>query len=189
MTHSPIPTGSTLQTSHFEALTGNEVATILCDLSSAQLCTYDCSRSALSYRFKRRLETDFKLLQKQLREGVQQLHQIVCEMRLCESGMDNSGPTPVSAQPDNSTHDPDSVSASEVDDAMRPFQPIVSPHGQPEAGWGRLLPKMLHNEADRIASSSSSCFFSFRQWCFLSRCGCVVLLMAFQCGFGAVPSF
>ena len=55
---SPIPTGLTLQTNLTEALTNDEVATILSDLPSVHLSTYDCSRSALCHRFKKRLGTD-----------------------------------------------------------------------------------------------------------------------------------
>ena len=65
VTPSPIPTGSTLPTNHGEALTDDEVATVLSDPPSVHLCTHDCRRSAPCLRIKSRLETDFMLLRAQ----------------------------------------------------------------------------------------------------------------------------
>ena len=114
VTPSPIPTGSVLQTKHIEALSDDEVATILCDLPSVQLCTYDCSRHALARRLRARLESDLYRLQEQLQGGVRQLHQFASGIRLCDSAMESSGLTPVSAKPDNTAHDPETVAASDV---------------------------------------------------------------------------
>ena len=101
--------------------------------------------------------------------------------------MDNSGLTLVLAQPDNSSSAPETAFASELNDTMRPFQPIVSNVGQQAEGpedaphRGAMSaskqrgPKMLHIVADRSASNRS-----FVVWCFfangavLRNCVCVV---------------
>ena len=73
VTPSPTPTG--------QALTEDEMATFLSGLDCVQLSTYDCSMSALYRTQKKRLESDFKLLQDHLQTGIKELISIVSNMR------------------------------------------------------------------------------------------------------------
>jgi len=170
LTPSPIPEGSTLHvgadaapcavspavqplqsSNQVVALSDDVMATILCDLSFVQLNTYDCSRTALCSRIKAQLETDFKLLYDQLHVGSQQLNQLVQEMRLCETAVDNYALTPVLAQhPDNSSLSLETGVISEVSDALRPLQPIVSPLGQPAEECGPF------DDSDAMGNSVAS---------------------------------
>ena len=130
-----IPTVSPLHASPVEALSDDDVATIICDIPNVQLNTYDCSKSALCYRCKTRLEADFQLLQvrgRHLREAGYSINMVF-------AGMDSSHPTPALDLPDNSTRDTEISSPSGVVDASHSFRPIASPVSQPAAGWGPLF--------------------------------------------------
>ena len=89
------------------------------------------------------------------------MHQIVSEMRLCESVLANSGLTLVLAQPDNSSPAPETVSASEVDDTMRPSQRIISDVGQPAEGWGPLFPEDAPHRGGQECKQQWSFFLFF----------------------------
>ena len=119
------------------------MATLLSGLASVQLSTYDCSVGALCLSQRKRLETDFKLLQDQLQSGVQELKLIASYIGLCDSGMDKSGPFLAPAQPPAVIQDPPPDPPSQVEVSVRPFQAIDRPLGQPAAGWGPLF----HDEA------------------------------------------
>ena len=130
-----IPTVSPLHASPVEALSDEDVATIICDIPNVQLNTYNCSKSALCYRSKTRLEADFQLLQvrgRHLREAGYSINMVF-------AGMDSSHSTPAMDQPDNSTRDPEISSPSGVVDSSRSFRPIASSVCQPSAGHGPLF--------------------------------------------------
>ena len=119
------------------ALIDDELDACLSNLPFVQLSTYDLTRSALCCSQKQRLEIDFKQLQHELQAGVQRLHDIVSQMRLCESGLDDC-PPPV-AQPTGVEQVPLPEPAPLVDTSLRPFQPINTSLGQPPSGWGPLF--------------------------------------------------
>ena len=130
-----IPTVSPLHASPVEALSDDDVATIICDIPNVQLNTYDCSKSALCYRSKTRLEADFQLLQvrgRHLREAGYSINMVF-------AGMDSSHPTPALELADNSTFKPEISSASDVVDAFRSSRPIASSVSQPAARSGPLF--------------------------------------------------
>ena len=132
-----------LQTlNHDEALTDEDVVTILCDLPHVQSSMCDCRPTALCSRIKARLEADFTRLHNQLQPGAQLLNQLVQEMRSCETAWDNYALTPVLAVPPENASSLETVGVSEVtevSETMRPFQPIVSLVGQPTERWGPLF--------------------------------------------------
>jgi hypothetical protein len=101
-TSSPIPV----------ALSDKDVAIMVWDLAGVQLSTYDCSRSALCSRIMVRLQTEFKFLQEHLQHDVQQTHQLVSDMRLCDKAL-VSARTPVVSQPAFSPSTPETLVASE----------------------------------------------------------------------------
>ena len=136
-TPAPIPSGSALRTGHVVALGDDELDACLRDLPHVQLSTYDLTRSALCHSQKKRLEIDFQQLQDELQAGLQRLSGIVSLMRLCESGMEDS-PPPL-AQPSGVEQDPSPVPAPQVVSSLGPFQPISTPLGQPQSGWGPLF--------------------------------------------------
>jgi hypothetical protein len=119
------------------ALIDDELDACLSDLPFVQLSTYDFTSSALCCSQKKRLEIDFKQLQDELQAGLQRLHDIVSQMRLCESGMDN-GSSPL-AQPTGVEQVSLPEPAPLVDASLRPFQPINTPLGQPSSGWEPLF--------------------------------------------------
>ena len=107
----------------FEALTDDDLATILCDFPSVQLSTYDCSRASFCFRVKGQFEADVKLLYDQLPVG-QQLNHLVQEMHLCETAVSNYALTLVLAQPPgNSSLSLETGVVSEVRDNCQRARP------------------------------------------------------------------
>ena len=127
------------------ALSDDDVATLISDLSKVQLRTYDCRSAALRARQRAFLQADVEQLANHIRSGLQHVHRLVAHMQAIDDmcALDNSPQLPELAVPFDDVVQPPGIDVVSGDsaDSMRSSQPIVSPLGQPADGWGPMFPE------------------------------------------------